>query len=797
MIRSTSTWGTAPVCADDGNTTWSFYAKSLDPSASGMDALHWDLRDEMTAYCRPTGPSICYTPSNDRKITITAPGQEGVQFTGSRYDAEWGLVYSINNRSIWISNHTEHRYLYMAQNSFWALSSTLPNSSNGHIDVPSMITTPGADCRCPADVEPTEWFAVQPCCDIVRLIHAANESVRPHISSTRRIADAPFDDTPGVTWVSYYKRTGNISEERPTYRWMTNTSLVREVSPDTEISGIADFLYFELGRWFAGDKADGPMNPYIAHLRESSRSGARCPADTEVWERRGSVTSGSDPIQAPFTRHRLGPAKVECMPAADLPIWLQPRDSSPTTPTSPPSNANFEGGEGSDGGASDADTELAVVGAVSVGLVAAAVMILGYSHRQTSSRTRMLRAKLKHAECALLAQAKETFYRCYGGLLTTADEVDDFEAQFVQMQLPGTALSRAREISRGPFGTVCKALLTHHGCQERCVAAKFGHLGNAVSSHKLIVEARLLLLLQHDRIIPLAAVCPSSVRPWLATVYRQNGDLKTHLRAIRQQFQNCGVDQGGQLLSDADALATLCGLAEGMIFLTGRGVIHGDIAARNVLVGDNPPAEVFLSDFGAAVPANIGTLPDRYSADETVPFRWMAPEALLESVQSHSTDVWAFGVLMWEVLTLGKTPYGALRFREVQSLLLSSQRLHQPDSGSPEIFRIASACWATDPKSRPTFLELRRGLGAIVPRPSSYDRAHIMPTDRGVHQLPASTLHVNDGLSQMPAVDGVHGEVNNVHHDGNTDAGAADPPASTVANPTFVGLQSAPEEMEA
>ena len=408
-----------------------------------------------------------------------------------------------------------------------------------------------------------------------------------------------------------------------------------------------------------------------------------------------------------------------------MPVWLRLTDLSPPAPschtTQPPVDL--------DARSNDDDAATAVISVVSVGLVAAAVVTLGYANRRASSRTRLLRAQLKDAEHALLAQAKETFYRYYGELIA-ADEVEAFEARFVGMQIPSTALSRVREVSRGPFGTVCKALLTQNGHQPRCVAAKFGHPGDIASSHKLIIEARLLLLLRHSRVVPLAAVCPSSVRPWLATAYRQHGDLKTYLRTIRQQFQNSGITQSGQLLSDADALATICGLAEGMIFLTGRGVIHGDIAARNVLVGDNPPAEVFLSDLGAAVPANIGALADRYSADETVPFRWMAPKALLESVQSHKTDVWAFGVLIWEVLTLGKAPYGALRFHEVQKLLFASERLHRPDAGSPEIFHIASSCWATDPKSRPTFLELRRDLGTIIPRLPSHGGAPIEPPGR-------------------------------------------------------------------
>ena len=195
------------------------------------------------------------------------------------------------------------------------------------------------------------------------------------------------------------------------------------------------------------------------------------------------------------------------------------------------------------------------------------------------------------------------------------------------------------------------------------------------------------------------------------TAFAKNGDLKTHLRALRQTHAGTADSKP---LTDVAACGIGCRISEAMVYLQRVGVIHGDIAARNVLVGAGGAADCYLADFGASVPAGVGALPDDiYSADATLPFRWMAPEALLESAQTHKTDAWAFGVLLWEVMSLGKTPYGALGFHEVKQLLLSGDRLTLPPLCCAGLYRISSSCWETSPILRPGFVQIRRQLGVL------------------------------------------------------------------------------------
>ncbi|GLH08363.1 Tyrosine kinase receptor Cad96Ca [Gryllus bimaculatus] len=97
-----------------------------------------------------------------------------------------------------------------------------------------------------------------------------------------------------------------------------------------------------------------------------------------------------------------------------------------------------------------------------------------------------------------------------------------------------------------------------------------------------------------------------------------------------------------------------------------------------------------------------------------LPIRWMAPESLLHRVFTHKSDVWSFGVLLWEIVTLGSTPYPGLGAREVVRRVRAGGRLERPAHCRPQLYRVMARCWAADPQRRPDFSELKRELGALV-----------------------------------------------------------------------------------
>merc|ERR1712038_1756806 len=143
--------------------------------------------------------------------------------------------------------------------------------------------------------------------------------------------------------------------------------------------------------------------------------------------------------------------------------------------------------------------------------------------------------------------------------------------------------------------------------------------------------------------------------------YVMYGKLLTHLREQRMRqssFFNFSKDGGdvGEALTSKDLTKFAYGVAKGMEYLVSKGIIHRDLAARNILVDHNKNTKI--SDFGLS--RNLRDLGGEMYEQKTkgaLPIRWMAPESLYFSVFTPKSDVWGFGILMWEIVTLGSTPY--------------------------------------------------------------------------------------------------------------------------------------------
>jgi len=155
------------------------------------------------------------------------------------------------------------------------------------------------------------------------------------------------------------------------------------------------------------------------------------------------------------------------------------------------------------------------------------------------------------------------------------------------------------------------------------------------------------------------------------------------------------------------------GVAKGMEFLGSKGIIHRDIAARNILLDHNRVCKI--SDFGLSRNlADTGSEMYEQKTKGALPIRWMAPESLYFSVFTPKSDVWSFGILMWEIVTLGSTPYPGMGAREVMRRVRDGYRLERPGHCHPELYKIIAKCWAGDMNKRPDFTELRQGLAKLL-----------------------------------------------------------------------------------
>ncbi|XP_045129732.1 vascular endothelial growth factor receptor 1-like isoform X2 [Portunus trituberculatus] len=153
-------------------------------------------------------------------------------------------------------------------------------------------------------------------------------------------------------------------------------------------------------------------------------------------------------------------------------------------------------------------------------------------------------------------------------------------------------------------------------------------------------------------------------------------------------------------------------MAEGMNYLSRRKILHGDLAARNLLLSDNNVLKI--SDFGLSRSMYRN---DNYvkKGDDLLPIKWMSLEAIRDKIFSIESDVWAFGITLWEIFSLGCSPYAGVEVcSDFLEKLENGHRMSCPKYGNEEIYNIMKLCWEEDPLKRPSFIELVDDLGNMI-----------------------------------------------------------------------------------
>ncbi|XP_076879396.1 receptor tyrosine-protein kinase erbB-4-like isoform X2 [Brachyhypopomus gauderio] len=272
--------------------------------------------------------------------------------------------------------------------------------------------------------------------------------------------------------------------------------------------------------------------------------------------------------------------------------------------------------------------------------------------------------------------------------------------------LKETELKRVKILGTGAFGTVYKGIWVPEGESVKIpVAIKIlNETTGPKASVEFMDEALIMASVDHPHLVRLLGVGLSPTIQ-LVTQLMPHGCLLDYVHEHKDNI-------GSQLL-----LNWCVQIAKGMMYLEERRLVHRDLAARNVLV--KSPSHVKITDFGLA--RLLDADEKEYNADGgKMPIKWMALECIHYRKFTHQSDVWSYGVTIWELMTFGGKPYDGIPTREIPDILEKGERLPQPPICTIDVYMVMVKCWMIDADSRPKFKELAVEFCRMARDPQRY-----------------------------------------------------------------------------
>ncbi|XP_028405324.1 uncharacterized protein LOC114527825 [Dendronephthya gigantea] len=306
-------------------------------------------------------------------------------------------------------------------------------------------------------------------------------------------------------------------------------------------------------------------------------------------------------------------------------------------------------------------------------------------------------------------------------------------------------------LGKGAFGYVHRARALGITAEPEWTLVAVKTLSEPVTEKSIedfIAEIELMKKLgEHENTIQMLGCCTLTLPIGLIMEYAPHGNLLTYLRTVKTK--NSGIEQesccdeklplGENMVAEkeSDKINTESALemdiclesfalqiANGMTYVAGRGIVHRDLAARNILIGRDHKLKI--SDFGLSKEGVYVK-----STSGKIPLRWLSIEAIRERLYSSASDVWSYGIVLWEICTLGDFPYPSLSDRELLKYLVGGERMEKPSNCTDEMYSIMLECWQADPEDRPTFSYLRDTLWKMNKGETPYVNVDPIAADQG------------------------------------------------------------------
>ncbi|KAM9318533.1 tyrosine-protein kinase receptor UFO [Pholidichthys leucotaenia] len=281
---------------------------------------------------------------------------------------------------------------------------------------------------------------------------------------------------------------------------------------------------------------------------------------------------------------------------------------------------------------------------------------------------------------------------------------DELKQKLQDVMVDRHKLTLGKTLGEGEFGSVMEGLLTQEEAVLK-VAVKTMKIAICTRSEMedFLREAACMKEFDHPNVMRLLGVCLQTVEsegypsPVVILPYMKHGDLHSYL--LYSRLGDCPVYLPSHML-----VKFMTDIARGMEYLSNKNFIHRDLAARNCMLNEN--MNVCVADFGLSKKIYNGDY-YRQGRISKMPVKWIAIESLADRVYTTKSDVWSFGVTMWEIATRGQTPYPGVENSEIYDYLRQGNRLKQPPDCLDSIYALMFSCWLLSPKDRPSFESLR------------------------------------------------------------------------------------------